>query len=245
MAYRKGVIGATTALRTLESDMPKRTFQAADLGLANVLDSSINIDWSEAYGDDCEGWRVVLPTLTLGDIAEHAEDMLTAGQKRTAEAKPWTPAPRDLADRFQQERAGDEWQQAFEPMMNYVWPVMIPTYNGTSAQDVADRIAEYAPTCSLIEFGEHSPHCSEEYGIALSGGGMNLADQLAAAYLCAYQVPPVGLLTQLSGVIDGWKLEQIGAPLKAAYAKAADFLRSRADRIAEEGARLFEPKPKA
>jgi hypothetical protein len=222
--------------------MPNRVLKCSDLGLANVLDSSAQIDWSEAYGEDCEGWRVVFPTLTLGDIAEHAPDLLSKAQERKAEAKPYTAAPRDLADRFEQERAGDEWQQGFEPMMSFVWPVMVPTYNGLSAQEVADRIAEFAPTCSLIEFGEHSPHCSEEYGIALSGGGMNLSDQLAAAYLCANQVPPVGLLDQLAGVIDSYKLEQIGGPLKAAYAKAAEHLRRKADRVAEESARVFKPK---
>jgi hypothetical protein len=216
----------------------KLEISAEDLGLGSIDAQSQNIDWREAAGDDCEGWEIILPRLTFGDIAQHAENLLTKAQAKIAERDPYREATEDLADKFRETDSFYEWKDGFEPMMNYVWPAFIP-YK-MEAQDLADRLERYAPVMSLIYFGEHSPHCSEEYGYALTGGGMNLADQIAGAYLCAHQVPPYSLLESLAGVIGPSMLARIGEPLKAAYAKAAEWAEYRAKRLREELERVFE-----
>lgn len=221
-----------TTVRTLK-------VSTADLGYASVDAQSREIDWTEACGEDFEGWRVIYPSLTFGDLAEHAEDLLTPAQARVADRSPYKPAPQKLIEQFEETRAGYEWRDAFQPMMNFVWPAFIPY--GMSSQDVADRLAQFAPTVSLVTFDDDS-HCGEDYGYALSGGGMNLSDQLAAAYLCAHQIPPLSLLEALPGVIGEYKLRQIGRPLRAAYRLAANAMKLKAQRLAETGARVFKAK---
>lgn len=222
---------------------PPLRVTARQLGLGSIDAQSRNIDWREAFGEDGDGWEIILPRVTFGDIAERAPDLLTPAQVKTADKFPDRKAPEDLAEEFEQSDGFYEWKDSFEPMMNYVWPAFLPY--GMDSQDLADRIAEYCPTMTLIYFGEHSEHCPEEYGYALSGGGMNLADQIAAAYLCADQVPPFHLLQSLAGVIGPEMVRRIGPALRAAYVKAADHMRYRAKRISEERARVFPPKPKA
>lgn len=222
--------------------MPKLT-NSARLGFGSIDCQSVNIDWQEARGEDLEGFEVQLPTITLGIIAEHAPDLLTKAQARKAERSPATPAPDDVAEEFQGSDSYYEWKDAFEPMMNYAYPVFIYDRDGLTVQDVADRLEEFAPACSLIYFGEHSDLCPETYAFALTGGGMNLSDHIAVAYLCADQVPPTWVLQSLSNVGRTRLLDNAAGPLKKAYAMAADAMRSRARDLTREKARIFTAKP--
>lgn len=211
---------------------------ADDLGFGSIEATSQNVDWEEARGEDYDGIEIILPRLTYGEISDHASNFLTPAQEKIASRDPDREAPEDLADKFTETDSYHEWKGGFEPMMNYVWPAFIPY--GMEAQDLADRLNKYAPVMSLVYFGDDSPYCCEEYGYALTGGGMNLADQIAAAYLCANQIPPHGLLSDLPGVIGESMLERIGEPLRAAYEKAAEWAESRAARIREDAARVFK-----
>jgi hypothetical protein len=216
---------------------------AEQFGYASIDAQSRHIDWSdirdENEGD--AGYEIVLPAITYGIISDHAADLLSPAQQRIADKYPDRAAPRDLAEEFEQsDRAYDEWRDGFEPMMNYVWPAFLPYRMDSS--DLADRLAQFAPTITLVYFGADSDVCPEEYGYALSGGGMNLADQIAAAYLCAHQVPPFVLLSGLSGVIGAHMLARIGRPLRAAYKLAASLMRRRAKDMATESAHVFAPR---
>ncbi len=212
----------------------------ASLGFAHVTTESRDIDWREAWGENGDGWEVVMPPLTLGVIAERKPDLLSPAQTKLADAKPNTPAPETLAEDFRESDAFGDWESSFEPMMNYLYPVTVRTFDGQTSEGLAALLEEFAPTCSLIYFGEHSEHCPEEYAFALSGGGMNLSDQICAAYLCAGHVPPHDFLSALPGVIDEWKRDQLGDVLKEAFAQAAGYLRTRANRVEEDGARVFK-----
>jgi hypothetical protein len=213
---------------------------ATELGFASIDAQSRDIDWREASGESCDGWEVQMPRPTYGAISENALDLLTAAQKRIADRDQDRPAPRALAEQFEESDRYWEWRDGFEPMMNYVWPAFLPY--GMDSADLADRLNVFAPNMTLVYFGEHSPHCPEPYGFALNGGGMNLSDHIAAAYLCAHQVPPVSILQGLAGVISPYMLARIGGPLRAAYRQAARNLRQRASRLAEESGRVFAPK---
>lgn len=219
----------------------KLKLTAADLGFASYMNTSRSLDWREARGEDCEGFDVILPRLTLGDVYERAEDIMTAAQVHTAKRRPYTLASDTLADKFGESDGYSDWRDSFEPVMNFVWPVILPY--GMDPQDVASRIDRFAGAVSLIYFGEHSAFCGEEYGLALTGGGQDLSDHLAIAYLCAHQIPPVSLLQGLAGVgMSEHKLASVGAALKIAYRKSAEGLRYRAKRLDVERARVFAPK---
>lgn len=221
--------------------MPKTLSNSKRLGFGSLDAQSLSIDWQAAFGEDLDGCEVILPAVTLGVIAEHAADLLSPAQAAAAKRTPDKPAPQSLALAFQQEDAHSEWRDSFHPMMNYVYPVLI--FDGRlrpSAQDVANRLELFAPACSLVYFGEHSDHCSETYGFALTGGGMDLSDQIAAAYLCADQVPPTWVLQRLASVgMSERKLAKIGASLRVAYRMAARAMRERAADLTRESARIF------
>lgn len=228
--------------------MTKTLQNAKALGFGSLDAQSVPIDWQDAFGErqGLEGCEVILPTLTLGDVAERAPDLLTAAQARAAAKTPDKPAPETLAEAFNDSDARYEWQDSFHPMMNYVYPVFIFDSDGSpSAQLIADRLEQFAPACSLIHFGEHSDFCPETYGFALTGGGMDLSDHIAAAYLCADQVPPTWILQRLANAgMSERKLARIGASLRAAYRMAARAIKDRARDLEQESARIFKQPTK-
>lgn len=216
-----------------------------DLSMACVTTASQRIeDWTETlYPEDGrEGAEIVLPPVTYGAISERAADLLTKAQERTADRFPDREAPRDLAERFEETEGFHEWKAAFDPMMNFVWPVALP-YRA-DVEQVAALLQEFCPVITLVSFGDDSPYCEEEHGFALSGGGMNLADQIATAYLCAGVVPPSELLESLAGVIGDYQRNKVGPVLRKAYQRAAEYHAHRVKAIRREAARVFA-KPKA
>lgn len=226
--------------------MTKSLQNSKALGFGSLDAQSLSIDWQAAFGEDLDGCEVIMPTLTLGDVDERAPDLLSAAQKRAARVNPHKPTPQPVADAFNDSDSRYEWEDSFRPVMNYVYPVFIYEAAGRpSPQAVADRLEQFAPACSLIYFGEHSDHCPEEYGFALTGGGMDLSDHIAAAYLCADQVPPTWILQRLAGVgMSERKLASIGASLRVAYRMATRAMRDRAKDLAQESARIFKQQTK-
>lgn len=211
-----------------------------DLSMANVTTTSQRIeDWTDTlYPEDgSEGAEIVLPPVTFGAVYERAEDLLTKSQQRTADRFPDREVPPDLAERFEGSDGHDEWRASFDPMMNYVWPVALP-YRADASQ-VAALLNEFCPVMTLVNFGDDSPFCSESHAFALSGGGMNLADQIATAYLCAGVVPPSSLLESLPGVISDYQRDKVAPVLRKAYRKAADYHAYRAKAIRREAGRVF------
>ncbi len=231
-----------------------RTPNTLDLSLANIDARSVNVEWNARENcdpDDVCGvplcyesdYELILPAPTYGDADAYAADLLSPTQRKTAAKSPDRPLPDALREAFEVSDGYYEWRAGFDPMMNYVWPVDI-AYQVTT-ETVAALINEFAPTCTLVEFTS-ADKIGADYGIALSGGGMNLSDQLAIAYLCCGCVPPADLLASVPGVIDGGKLKQCGAALRKAYARAAVHYKQRAARMKEEAARIAAKlKPKA
>jgi hypothetical protein len=211
---------------------------AKALGFASMDHSARDIDWEAFFASEGEPWNVVLPPVTLGVINEYAPDRLTPGQAARAKVNPDARSSAEaFNEAFLNSDEGADWAERFHPMMSFVWPVYLGEHEPA---EVAARMETFAPTCTLIQFGPDSEHCPEEYGIALNGGGMNLSDQIAAAYLCAHQIPPLAVLDQLRGVIGDYKRDQIGRPLKAAFKKAAEGLRARAKRLGDDAALIFK-----
>lgn len=222
--------------------MPKILQLTAErLGYGSLDAASVNVDWAAAFGEDLEGCEVIYPSLTLGMVEEYAPELLTPAQVRYAQVHPSKPASAELAEAFGQSDREHEWRDSYQPMMNGAYPVFIYDGGPVTPGQVADLLEQFAPACSLIHFGEHSDFCPEPYGFALTGGGMDLSDHIAAAYLCAAQVPPTWVLQRLAGVgMSEHKLARIGPALALAFDMAAKALCERAEDLTREKARVFK-----
>ncbi len=96
---------------------------------------------------------------------------------------------KEAIEAFEQSDSYYEWKDRHEPMMNVLWPCE-PAY-GTSQEKAAQLIAEHGGATSLVSYELDG----ETYvGIALTGGGMNLAHDIAAAYVCMGHTPPLAVL---------------------------------------------------
>lgn len=109
--------------------------------------------------------------------------------------------------------------------MNYAWPVDLG-YR-VSADDAIAAMGKHAPACVLIKLGGRAPTSAfglgtePDYVIALTGGGMDLSDHIAAAYLACGCVPPARILRDLGGVITREKALKL--PLRQAYRDAVRY----------------------
>lgn len=206
------------------------------------------VDWSEFRED--EGYMPILPRPTRGDVCEHAGDLARELWGDISSADWRIPLDDDEADAFEADDGWHEWRDGFEPMMNYAWPVSL-AYDGPDPETAATLIEAHGGACVLIEFNEEArarlfgeDTDAPEYAIALTGGGMDLSDHIAAAYLACGCVPPSRILSGLSGVIDPGKAARL--PLREAYERAADHLEFRAQRMRTECARVHgQPEPRA
>lgn len=204
--------------------------------LATLFNSAIDRDWSKGYA---EQWEVELPAPTLGDIAEHAADLLSVEQAAKAETDPYDPAPKDLAEEFEQSDGFDSFRDGFDPMMSYAWPVALG-YE-VDSREAARLMAIFAPSTTLVarsHDADGEPLDEVAYEIALNGGGMYLGDHIAAAYLCCGAMPPIDLLRDLRQAGHSYVLPRL--PLAEVYAQAQKHLRHLADGLGEELTRLEE-----
>lgn len=215
----------------------KKPGKLESFSVVSLFATAQDRDWSVGYAEDYE---IVLPAFTLDAIAQHAEDLLSVAQKAQAKADRLALAPADLADEFQQSDGYDGFRDSFDPMMNYAWPVELG-YE-VEVRDAALLMSEFAPSCSLVERKNRATD-EWEYEIALNGGGMNLADHIAGAYLCCGALPPVAILDSLSGSLPSYLLPRL--PMAEVYAEAQAFLLSKAERLGDELRRIQESATKA
>ncbi len=219
-----------------------RPIAATDtFSLASITNDSTNRDWSQMYSEDSgPTWQAVLPVVRRSDIDDRAADLWADFPKEKALYDVDGDAPvsdEDLREEFWQSDAGDEWRNSFDPMMNFGWPGDLRYTDSDELKAIAGRFEEWGLACSLIEV---SPGDDEEetYEIALTGGGMNLADHLAAAYIACGQVPPIRLLDNLSGSFPSSLVKRL--PMVEVIERAADWLRAKASRMDELAKRVQE-----
>lgn len=226
-----------------------RTLKTAarhSLSLAHITSEAVTVGWS-GDGDGLELARehidLILPEPTLDDIADCASALIEADpalvKARAKNGDALAPGPLKRAF-IQDDAAYDEWRDRFEPMMNFAYPVSLP-YQADAAA-IAQLIAEFAPNLTLIDVSHYADEIGAEHALALNGAGMNFADQIAAAYLCCGCVPPSWVLSQLPGVISASKARQIGQMLRAAYKRAEEYHRARANDMKAACARVLPPK---
>jgi hypothetical protein len=237
------------------TDTGKLTSPRHGFSLRFVTADAVWIDWRELYQNGDE-YEVLTPPATYATVKEYAPDLFAEWQRIAAQDEVDSPElgselDSDHADEWQQSDAFEEWRDSYYPVMNYAWPVSM-SYGGPSAEEAAALIDRFAGACTLVEFGEgHNPFGPEfasdtpEFAIALTGGGMDLSDHLAVAYLCCGCVPPERLLNgldQFSGPSANGRLEENKGLLAEAYSRAAEYFRSRAERLERTGVKVCAPQ---
>lgn len=208
------------------------------LSYANVGDASRSIDWAAAQGEDLEGVRLVLPTITREVLDEYAPELLSDWDACGDD----DDDRQDVRDAFEEGDGCFDWKDSLWPMMNFYWPVHLNSSEGESEDAIAARVRAWGGCVTLVEItpeGDDSFHA-----LALTGGGMDLSWNLAAAFLACGNVPPHALLSGLPNYGD---LRSTGIPLDVArriiaeaIPAAAEWLELRASRLREVGARFAE-----
>lgn len=188
-----------------------------DLSLASVFFASRDMDWS--VDDNGEGpAEVILPPITAAVLDERGIEVDGDDEDALAEA----------VEVFQESDDFYEWKDSYWPMMNFLWPIYLPY--GSNPVEIAGRVEDAAGCVTLVCLDADD----DSYGLALTGGGMDLSWNIAAAYVAAGSVPPVELLRNLgdpSTVSAEWT-----AKVRDAIPEASAFLRRVADRLDEDNA---------
>lgn len=176
----------------------------------------IETDWSVGYG---ETWELIYPSsdnlsleeckavleesgVTLPDPNPYEMDreqlleLLQAEEDEYLEQNEWDlesireEAINQINDETidgiedWREAVRDAWSESpdsFEPMMNYRYP--LPDYEGDEGVDQFILDQEHIPLV-LVRY-------NDEVCLALSGGGMNLADKICEAYMLLGYLPPL------------------------------------------------------
>lgn len=171
--------------------------ELGQFALGNIFAQAFNVEGFRLHEDLMGGEQaieIILPPITQDVLDEHWPDWREEFEREDPE----TSDAQYLADAIEQFESEDgfwEWQDQFAPMMNFIWPVQLAY--GVSPEQAAERIDRLAGSTSLVNYGEgfganHEP----KYGIVLTGGGMDLSDHIARAYMCCGTVPPLVLLRE-------------------------------------------------
>lgn len=159
-----------------------------------------NSEYGELSSDDfgSELWRAVAAENTIDALDEYDSDWrektvkaafeaLVIDATVTAESDDDENLAELAEDHFDEyETAIDQFRDSFHPAMNFVWPLDSVDNARHSEQDLADMVAQ-AGCCVLVQIGD-------EYGIALTGGGMDLSDHIVRAYVNCGYMPPLRLI---------------------------------------------------
>jgi hypothetical protein len=176
---------------------------ASRLGLRHRDATALHVDWEQIRAANEYEDVVVQPKPTADVLEEYGYD---GGQDLTTEE-----GLAAAIEEFEGTRGHDEWRDRNQPMMNYVWPCEMPY--GTGKEKAAQLIAEHGGSTCLVscQIG------GEDFvGIALTGGGMNLAHDIAAAYVCCGHVPPLAVLDDALS-----QIKEMSEPVRPLVVEAA------------------------
>lgn len=116
---------------------------------------------------------------------------------------------------------GDGYALGLEgPMMSYYYPLPEWAEYGMSAEDTARALVDL-PLC-LVHFEE-----SDEYGLALTGGGMDLSPEICEAFITLGYLPPFHFAANLPAMAGRWTSARDKAIL-AACRKSCQVVKMRA-----------------
>lgn len=182
----------------------------AILSRDNVFASPQRFDWGSV---DNLGDLVTVPELSIEDLEQLS--MTPDDLRESGHDVPMADdeALRYASDAFRQTVGYEEWAAGFLPQMAVLWPCQM----AVRPEAAVEAIRREGLACTLVKGQINGTEVS---GIALTGGGMDLSDHIAAAYMLCGQLPPVTVIESAL---------RIGSPkmemeLVEAAALAADLL---------------------
>lgn len=193
--------------------------------MSNLSLQYINLDAGTQLDDqkffEISG-SVVVPDVTIEDAREFGftVDKLQEDDYDVPEEE--KEANKFVVEVFKESDAYEEWKQSLTPAMMYLYECE-PEIEG---QKFANLLHEHGLSCVFVE-GNGDDQTS---GIMLNGGGMDLSDNLAAAYVLAGHVPPYQLLLTAFQAHDHLALKD---KLVDAAKQAADYWRNISERFEE------------
>ena len=215
-------------------DKPQRRPAPEELSWGSHDGRSVDYDWSE---HDPEGdWEVVMPDfrsyerkLLLLYAKENSIDLEEHfGGKRELKETPDEAVAEFLSERWNEE--GSE-----NPVMNYYYPIHIGWSGSISAED-AQFILSVNHLC-LTVVHMMDDNVSDDYVLALTGGGMDLTWEICEAFCLLGQIPPSSMsdVPDMSGrgmsKRDQWILACIKRGHEANIEQAKSALARHEDKI--------------
>ncbi|WP_327210998.1 hypothetical protein [Rhizobium leguminosarum] len=217
--------------------MPRERLSPTHVGTTSItLDSAIFDALTNAEHDN-----VVYPEPTLSVLENYG---VTPDDLRK---QPGSDVPEDeddaleyAIDLFKEDDAYYEWKDTNHPMMMFIWPVD----HVSNPQRLANLLEEeglavvYVDGTAKLELADGGAAEIEHQGFMLTGGGMNLSDHLAMAYILAEYIPPDAILEDAfrNTHRDEWK-ERFAKAME----QMAEHYAGQSDRLLERVARFKEP----
>lgn len=197
--------------------------------LEDNLEAYIGADWWQKLTDHAERDEMGLADW-LRDNWRYQLDAATGDTVGAAMQEAKEEHDEDALERAVEDFRGSngyyEWEDGHQPVMNALWPCE-PRY-GMSDEDAATAIDRYAGATVLVTINNEQHHGLQ--GIAMTGGGMDLSWDLAAAYVCCGCIPPVRLLSDMPRYA-GMRMDPMRAAILECMDLAADWMASRADSL--------------
>ena len=133
---------------------------------------SINVDWSEEF----EKWENIGQNYMRAYFEEHPEE-----------------AEKDMGYELEdgQVKYLDELLDSYQPMMNYAYPLQC---DPTLFDDGKEKIIKVCRETNLTVMYKEADDC---YYLALTGGGMDLSQDIARAYQILETWIPIALLGEV------------------------------------------------
>ena len=185
----------------------------------DAVDSKpIDIDWSEALGENMEGWTAYEAFECDECGREVVCSQLGEDEHRCIEPEITVTDEDGDEEEVENECAG---YLCFEgPMMNYWYPVKID-----DCQEAAKAIADY-PLC-VVEFQDG------QTGLALTGGGMDLSWEICGAFVALGYLPPAHFcdLPDMAGKVWNKRTARIVKACKESCECAARWAEGKARRL--------------
>lgn len=164
----------------------------------------LTVDWRELMGEDCEGYRsaeavdraevaeaVELPACVLGVAGVPEELVAINGLVDLYEYQEAIEEAADAVDEYMAADVTVEMDSCQGPMMNYVYT--LPHFRGD-----LDAASKLNGCICLVEFSpENQDKGLPEFGLALTGGGMDLSWVIAGAYVDLGYRPPASVVSRL------------------------------------------------
>lgn len=208
--------------------MEEEIAKLSNPGLASIDAQSFDY---RSEDHDNETLKVIVPEPTLDQIQyyEFGEDI--------DENDP--EAVEDEIQAFKDSDAYYEWSEQYSQQMTSVWPVRV--FN-KSLEDIANVMDQLSIAAAIAEVPDHLEDTVSDYNalIVMTGGGLDLSNDIAQAYLVCGQVPPTVLMEGMgTAVMDRFFNDDMKALMGQAMRKAADHHKYRAERLEEIADRHF------